>query len=58
MAKRKQKVKAEAPLISSGTLSPNGVSPGYLSLSDGTRKAPRSRGLLGQTIMEEMDSDY
>lgn len=52
--KRKQKAKAEAPLMSPGP-----ASPGYLSLSDGMRKGNRvGRGLISQTIMEEMDSDY
>ncbi|WPH00796.1 Hypothetical protein R9X50_00362600 [Acrodontium crateriforme] len=60
-AKQKQKVKSEAPLMTSGVLSPGPQSPGplstgYFSLSDG--KGSRGRGLLNQTIMEEMDSDY
>lgn len=52
--KRKQKARAEAPLMSSGNLSPS-----YLSMSDGVRKGNRAaKGLISQTIMEEMDSDY
>ena len=50
--KRKRKAKAEAPLMTAGYLSPS-----HLSLSDGARRA-RSKGLLSQTIMEEVDSDY
>lgn len=52
-ARRKQRVKAEAPLMSPGY-----ISPGYLSLSDGMRKGNRGKGLISQTIMEEVDSDY
>jgi hypothetical protein len=50
--KRKRKAKAEAPLMTAGYLSPS-----HLSMSDGTRRR-RNKGLLSQTIMEEMDSDY
>lgn len=50
--KRKQKAKAEAPLISSGQFAP-----GYPSLPDGVRKPNRNKSLVAQTIMEEMDSD-
>lgn len=42
-SKRKHKVKTEVPL-------------GYISMSDS--KPYRGRGLVAQTIMEEMDSDY
>lgn len=38
------------------------LSPGIVNLSDGLAKSPsgagRTRNLLNQTIMEEMDSDY
>ncbi len=51
-AKRKEQAKAEAPLISAGSLPPS-----YLSTSESTRKGRSSRGLLGQTIMEEMESE-
>ena len=52
--RRKQKAKAEAPLMSPGY-----HSPGYGSLSDGMRKGNRvGKGLISQTIMEEMESDY
>ena len=49
-SKRKEKAQAEAPLMSSG----------YMSLSDGMSigRQRGSKGLLAQTIMEEMDSDY
>lgn len=50
---RKRKAKAEAPLVTAGYLSPS-----YLSMSDGMRKGNRGKGLLSQTIMEEVDSDY
>ncbi|GAB7362393.1 hypothetical protein MBLNU230_g2717t1 [Neophaeotheca triangularis] len=46
-AKRKEKVKQEPAMLS----------PGSLSLSDGFGSG-RSHGLLNQTIMEEMDSDF
>lgn len=50
--KRKRKAKAAAPLMTAGYLSPS-----HLSMSDGARMR-RNKGLLSQTIMEEMDSDY
>lgn len=50
--KRKRKTKAEAPLITAGYLSPS-----HLSTSEGARRA-RNKGLISQTILEEMDSDY
>lgn len=56
--KRKQQIKAEAPLMSSGVLSPRPQSPDHLLSSDGLRNGRRSRGLLNQTIMEEIDSDF
>jgi len=52
-AKRKEQAKAEAPLISAGSLPPSS----YLSTSESARKVRSSRGLLGQTIMEEMESE-
>nr|POE65281.1 hypothetical protein CFP56_34948 [Quercus suber] len=57
-AKRKQQTKAESPLMSPSTLSPRHRSPDHLSLSDGMRRGQRARGLLNQTIMEEVDSDF
>ncbi|TKA79999.1 hypothetical protein B0A55_02088 [Friedmanniomyces simplex] len=62
-AKRREQAKAEAPLITAGPLSPiasspTQLSPSYLSTSESTRKFKRSRGVLNQTIMEEMESDY
>jgi len=62
-AKLKEQTKAEAPLISSGPVLQNGssptqLSPSYQIMSDSTRKTKRSRGLLNQTIAEEMESDY
>ncbi|KAK0265135.1 hypothetical protein LTR91_008314 [Friedmanniomyces endolithicus] len=51
-AKRKEQAKAEAPLISAGSLPPS-----YASTSESARKVRSSRGLLGQTIMEEMESE-
>jgi hypothetical protein len=61
-AKRKQKEAQEAPLMTSGALSPDGfatgaLSPVYLSMSDSARRGKRSRGLLNQVIMEEADSE-
>lgn len=57
VAKRTEKAKIEAPIMSSGALSPIAASPNHLSLSDSTAKGKRSKGLLNQTIME-VDSDY
>lgn len=69
-AKRRQKLRDSAPLMSAGgptfrptvsadAISPNGVPMSYVSLSEGSRgKARHGRGLLTQTIMEEVDSDY
>ncbi|KAK5722555.1 hypothetical protein LTR15_005786 [Elasticomyces elasticus] len=58
-AKRKEQEKADAPLISSGLLSmnetsPNQLSPAYSTQSDTARRMKRSKGLLNQTIAEEM----
>jgi hypothetical protein len=62
-AKRKQKARVEAAhaspvMLSPANISPTQLSPSYLSMSDGARVSRRSKGLLSQTIMEEMDSDY
>ncbi|KAK5121995.1 hypothetical protein LTR85_004567 [Meristemomyces frigidus] len=55
--KNTERAKLEAPVMSSGPLSPGGVSPSYTSVSDSTRGGRRNKGLLNQTIME-VDSDY
>ncbi|KAK4543153.1 hypothetical protein LTR36_005931 [Oleoguttula mirabilis] len=57
VAKRTEKAKLEAPLMTAGAHSPAAVSPSHMSMSDSARKARRSKGLLNQTIME-VDSDY
>ncbi|KAK3069653.1 hypothetical protein LTR53_011833 [Teratosphaeriaceae sp. CCFEE 6253] len=62
-AKRRQQAKEEAPRMTSGALppkaaSPTQLSPTYLSMSDSSRNFMRGRGLLNQTIAEEMESDY
>ncbi|KAK0285688.1 hypothetical protein LTR35_005028 [Friedmanniomyces endolithicus] len=51
-AKRREQAKAEAPLISAGSRPPS-----YLSTPESARNGRSSRGLLGQTIMEEMESE-
>jgi hypothetical protein len=51
--KHKRKAKSETPIMSPGYLSPS-----HLSMSDSSRRAGRGKGLLSQTIMEEVDSDY
>nr|POE56793.1 hypothetical protein CFP56_33765 [Quercus suber] len=56
--KRKQQIKAESSVMSPSVLSPRHLSPDQLSLSDGVRRGQRARGLLNQTIMEEIDSEF
>ncbi|EMC97079.1 hypothetical protein BAUCODRAFT_121596 [Baudoinia panamericana UAMH 10762] len=62
-ANRKRREKAEVPLIppapsSPVTMSSGQPSPAHLSLSDSARKTRRGKGLLNQTIIEELDSEY
>jgi hypothetical protein len=54
--KLQQKIKDD-PSLAGQHLSTGTVSPGYLSVSDSSRKGKRPRTLLAQTIMEEGDSD-
>ncbi|KAK5133165.1 hypothetical protein LTR08_008101 [Meristemomyces frigidus] len=61
-AKQAKKARAEAPLASSGSLlagdaPPNQVFTGHASTSDSMSRGRRGKGLLHQTIMEEV-SDY
>lgn len=53
--KRRKKAKTELQLPSSGYSSPN-----YGTISDGVngKSKGKRKGLVEQTIMEEMDSDY
>ncbi len=51
--KRKKKATSGTPFLSPGYSSPN-----QISMSDSSRRSSRGKGVIGQTIMEELDSDY
>ncbi|KAK4569815.1 hypothetical protein LTR86_002784 [Recurvomyces mirabilis] len=62
-AKRREKQEAAASFYPPLHASPQSTSPtqpsqAYYSTSDVALKSPHGKGLLNQTIMEEMDSDY
>ncbi|KAK5111220.1 hypothetical protein LTR62_005248 [Meristemomyces frigidus] len=57
-AKLWKKEQAFAPNLTSATHSPGQLSSAYFSTSDGMSKTRRGKGLLDQTITEEMESDY